>query len=84
MKENDKKINSIIDEYKMSMGGCFFNNNFNEDNKLENNKIDNILKNNIIDINGLLTLYDEQDDYDKRDLFKRVSLAFINLISDKK
>ena len=25
LNENDKRMNSIIDEYKMSMGGCFFN-----------------------------------------------------------
>lgn len=79
MDKDDKKLNSIVDEYKMSMGGCFFNNTpKNEhDSELEILAIENAVGNHLFDTYQLLDVYDELSDVNKRELFRKVIVAYI-------
>ncbi len=77
--EEDKKLNSVIDEYKMSMGGCFFNKAPGKDHdaELEKLAIENALENHLFDTDQLLSIYDELSDFNKRELFRKVVVGFI-------
>jgi len=77
--ENDKRMNSIIDEYKMSMGGSFFNKAPDKDHdvELEILAIENALEKYLFDTDKLLSIYDELSDFNKRELFRKVVVAFI-------
>lgn len=79
MNKDDKKMNSIIDEYKMSMGGSFFNNtpNSGHDDELEMLAVENAVKNHLFDTYQLLSIYDELSDFNKREFFRKVIVAFI-------
>ncbi|HML05057.1 MAG TPA: hypothetical protein VK426_04710 [Methanobacterium sp.] len=79
MDENDKRMNSIIDEYKMSMGGSFFNKAPDKDHdvELEILAIENALEKYLFDTDKLLSIYDELSDFNKRELFRKVVVAFI-------
>jgi hypothetical protein len=84
-KDKEKKLNSIIDEYKMSMGGCFFNNTSkNEhDTELETLAIENVVENHLFDTYQLLSIYDELSEFNKRELFRNVIVAFIKFKFDE-
>jgi len=79
LNEDDKRLNSIIDEYKMSMGGYFFNKAPKKDHDLELEvlAIENALENHLFDTDQLLSIYDELSDFNKRELFRKVVVAFI-------
>lgn len=80
MKKEDIDINSIVDEYKMSMGGSFFSKaHSNDDNKeSEQILIDNLIENHLFDAQKLLTAYDELDAVKRRELFYKVIISFID------
>ena len=80
MNKDDKKLNSIIDEYKMSMGGSFFSKvQLDEDDKeSEQILIDDLIENHLFDAQKLLLAYDELGAGKKRELFYRVVISFIN------
>lgn len=84
--EEDKTIKSIVEEYKMSMGGSFFNNTLNRghDTELEALAIKNALKNHLFDTYKLLSIYDELSDFNKREFFREVIVAFIKFKFDEK
>ena len=71
---------SIVEEYKMSMGGSFFN-NFSKrpekDIELEKSVIENGINNHIFDTHELLSIYDSLSEYNKREFFQKVVVAFI-------
>lgn len=75
----DKDIHSIVEEYKMSMGGSFFNNMSKEDSnlKLEKAVIENGLENHLFDMQELLSIYDKLSEYSKRAFFQKVVLKLI-------
>ena len=79
MNKDDKKLESIIAEYKMSMGGYFFNNESDRehDHELEMGAIENALENHLFDTYQLLSTYDELSDFNKREFFRMVIAAFI-------
>ena len=79
MNENDKRVNSIIDEYKMSMGGSFFNKTPEKDHdvELEILAIENALENHLFDTDQLLSIYDELSDFNKREFFRKIVVTFI-------
>ena len=71
---------SVIEEYKMSMGGSFFN-NFSKrpekDIELEKSVIENGINNHLFDTHELLSIYDSLSEYNKREFFQKVIVAFI-------
>lgn len=79
MDEDDKKLNSIVDEYKMSMGGSFFNKAPGKDHdvELELLAIENALENHLFDTDQLLSIYDELSEFNKREFFRKVVVEFI-------
>jgi hypothetical protein len=79
LNKDDKKLNSIIDEYKMSMGGYFLNNTPNKgyDDELEKLAVENAVENHLFDTYQLLSIYDELSDFNKREFFRKVIVAFI-------
>lgn len=83
-KEN-KDLDIIIDEYKMSMGGCFFNNIPDKEHgvELEELTIENALKEHLFDTYKLLSIYDELSDLNKRELFRKVIIEFIKYKFDE-
>jgi hypothetical protein len=84
MKKDDLDINSIVNEYKMSMGGSFFSKAHPaEDNKQSEHLIvEDVLKNHLFDIQKLLNVYDELSYDKKRELFYRAILSLINLYGE--
>jgi len=84
LKKEDIDVNSIVDEYKMSMGGCFFSKvQPNEDDKEpEQFLIENVIENHLFEANKLLDVYDGLSADKKRELFLKVVISLIN--SNKK
>ena len=80
LNEDDKAIKSVVEEYKMSMGGSFFN-NFSKmpekDLQLENLMIKKGIQNHLFDTHELLSIYDNLSEYNKREFFQKVVVAFI-------
>jgi hypothetical protein len=85
LNKDDKKLNSIIDEYKMSMGGYFLNNTPNKgyDDELEKLAVENAVENHLFDTHQLLSIYDELSDFNKREFFRKVIVAFIKFKFDE-
>ena len=77
LNEDPEKLNSIIEEYKMSMGGCFFNNVNNKNHEFELKVIENTIENHLLDINKLMSIYDNLSDIYKREFFRKVILELI-------
>ncbi|MEL7671132.1 hypothetical protein [Methanobacterium sp.] len=80
MNDDDKTIESMVEEYKMSMGGSFFNNFTKEPEKdieLEELIIKKGIDNHLFDTHELLSIYDNLSEYNKREFFQRVVVAFI-------
>ncbi|OEC87491.1 MULTISPECIES: hypothetical protein [Methanobacterium] len=80
MNDDDKTIESMVEEYKMSMGGSFFNNFTKEPEKdieLEELIIKKGIDNHLFDTHELLSIYDDLSEYNKREFFQRVVVAFI-------
>lgn len=80
MKKENIDINSIVDEYKMSMGGSFFSKAQldEDDNEPEQILIDDLIENHLFDAQKLLLAYDGLGAGKKRELFYRVVISFIN------
>ena len=77
---DDKTIESIVEEYKMSMGGSFFNDftkKPDKDIELEELIIKNGIDNHLFDTHELLSIYDSLSEYNKREFFQKVVVAFI-------
>ncbi len=78
LKEEDKAIKSAVEEYKMSMGGSFFNNvSKNHDVELESLIIEKGIEDHLFDTHTLLSIYDDLSEYNKREFFHKVVVAFI-------
>ena len=80
LNDDDKTIESMVEEYKMSMGGLFFNNFTKEpekDMELEELIIKKGIDNHLFDTYELLSIYDNLSEYNKREFFQRVVVAFI-------
>jgi hypothetical protein len=80
LNDDDKTIESMVEEYKMSMGGLFFNNFTKEpekDMELEELIIKKGIDNHLFDTHELLSIYDNLSEYNKREFFQRVVVAFI-------
>ena len=80
LNDDDKTIESIVEEYKMSMGGSFFNDftkKPDEDTELEELIIKNGIDNHLFDTHELLSIYDNLSEYNKREFFQKVVVAFI-------
>ena len=76
LKDDNEKLNSIIEEYKMSMGGCFFN-NINKNHDIELEVIKNGIENHLYDKYKLLSIYDNLSDINKREFFINVISTLI-------
>ena len=76
--KEDKTMESIIDEYKMSMGGCFFNKTSQMDSNmgLEKLMIESGIENHLFDTYEQLSIYDRLSDGSKREFFQKVVVAF--------
>jgi hypothetical protein len=79
LNKDDKNLELIIDEYKMSMGGYFLKKNLDKehDGELENLAIENAVENHLFDTYQLLSIYDELSDFNKREFFRKVIVEFI-------
>ncbi len=80
LNDDDKTIESIVEEYKMSMGGSFFNDftkKPDKDIELEELIIKNGIDNHLFDTHELLSIYDNLSEYNKREFFQKVVVAFI-------
>jgi hypothetical protein len=80
LNDDDKTIKSMVEEYKMSMGGSFFNNftkKPEKDIELEELIIKNGIDNHLFDTHELLSIYDNLSEYNKREFFQKVVVAFI-------
>lgn len=80
LNDDDKTIESIVEEYKMSMGGSFFNDftkKPDEDTELEELIIKNGIDNHLFDTHELLSIYDNLSEYNKREFFQKVVVEFI-------
>lgn len=80
LNDDDKTIESMVEEYKMSMGGSFFNNFTKEPEKdieMEELIIKKGIDNHLFDTHELLSIYDNLSEYNKREFFQRVVVAFI-------
>lgn len=80
LKKEDIDVNSIVDEYKMSMGGCFFSKvqPDKDDKESEQSLIENVIENHLFEVNKLLDAYDELSADKKRELFFKVVVSLIN------
>lgn len=76
----DEDINSIVEEYKMSMGGSFFSKAEpdKEDNESEQLLVDYAIENYLFDIGKLLMVYEKLPEDKKRELFYKAVLSLIN------
>lgn len=85
MTNGDRNIESIIEEYKMSMGGYFFNKKLEKghEDELEKLAIENAVKNHLFDTYQLLSIYDELSDSNKRKFFRKVIVEFIKFKFDE-
>lgn len=71
-------MESILEEYKMSMGGSFFNSSSkNSEYELELFLIEKTIKNHLFDTHKLLEVYDKVSDRNKREFFKNIIVEFI-------
>ncbi len=80
LNDDDKTIESMVEEYKMSMGGSFFNDFTKKPDKnieLEELIIKKGIDNHLFDTHELLSIYDNLSEYNKREFFQRVVVAFI-------
>jgi len=79
LNEDDKALKLIVDEYKMSMGGSFFNKTPEKNSNLELERLimENGMDNHLFDTHKLLSVYDELSESNKREFFRRVVVAFI-------
>ena len=80
LNDDDKTIESMVEEYKMSMGGSFFNDftkKPDKDIELEELIIKKGIDNHLFDTHELLSIYDNLSEYNKREFFQRVVVAFI-------
>jgi hypothetical protein len=80
LNDDDKTIESMVEEYKMSMGGLFFNNFTKEpekDMELEELIIKKGINDHLFDTHELLSIYDNLSEYNKREFFQKVVVAFI-------
>ncbi|MBI5679800.1 MAG: hypothetical protein HZC47_02760 [Methanobacterium sp.] len=78
MDKENKKMESILDEYKMSMGGSFFNmDSKNPEDEIELLLVENTIKNHLFDTHELLAVYDQVSEGNKRKFFKDVIVEFI-------
>ena len=84
--KDDKIIESILDEYKMSMGGYFFNNTSEENPNAELEKlmIEEGIENHLFDTHELLSIYDKLSECNKREFFQNVVVSFIKFKFDEK
>lgn len=76
----DEDINSIVEEYKMSMGGSFFSKTEpdKDDNESEQLLVDYAIENYLFDIGKLLLVYEKLSEDKKRELFYKAVLSLIN------
>jgi hypothetical protein len=83
---DDKDIERIVNEYKMSMGGSFFSKRSDMDtnDRLEQLIIENVIKDHLFDIQELLLTYDKLSEVNKRELFIKVVIAFTKHEFNKK
>ncbi len=78
LNEEEKDIESIVEEYKMSMGGSFFSNmSKNHDIGLESLIIEKGIENHLFDTHTLLSIYDGLSEHNKREFFHKIVVAFI-------
>ena len=80
LNDDDKTIESMVEEYKMSMGGSFFNDftkKSDENIEVEELIIKKGIDNHLFDTHELLSIYDNLSEYNKREFFQRVVVAFI-------
>ena len=80
LSDDDKTIESVVAEYKMSMGGSFFNDftkKSDKDLELEELIIKKGIDNHLFDTHELLSIYDNLSEYNKREFFQKVVVAFI-------
>ena len=77
LNDENKAINSIIEEYKLSMGGSFFNKIPEKDPEPEKLMIEKGIDNHLFDTHALLSIYDNLSEYNKREFFQKVVVAFI-------
>ncbi len=80
LKKKDIEVDSIVDEYKMSMGGCFFSKiDYNDNNyDLEHELINDVIENHIYNLEKLLHAYDELSSDKKRELFYKALHSLID------
>jgi len=80
LKKDDIDLNSIVEEYKLSMGGSFFSKvQSDEDgNESEQILIDHAVENYLFDVGKLLLVYEKLSEEGKRELFYKVIISFIN------
>ena len=83
LEKDHEKLNSILEEYKMSMGGCFFQNSNDNNQGSELEIINNAVKNHLFDIYELLSIYDSLSDFYKRELFINVFSKLIKLQNEE-
>ena len=95
LNDDDKTIELMVEEYKMSMGGSFFNKFTKEPEKdleleglmfveqsstnrqTEFAMIKNGIDNHLFDTHELMSIYDNLSDYNKREFFQKIVVAFI-------
>jgi len=79
LKKNGIDVDSILDEYKMSMGGCFFSrSDINKsDEQNEQILIDDAVGKHLFDVEKLLIIYDQLSVPKKRELFHSVIIYLI-------
>ncbi|MGB9936553.1 MAG: hypothetical protein ACPK7O_02435 [Methanobacterium sp.] len=84
MGNEDRNMELIIEEYKMSMGG-YFNKTLEKghEDELELLAIENAIENHLFDTHQLLSIYDELSDSNKREFFRKVIVGFIEFKFDK-
>ncbi len=78
--DDEKLIKSMIEEYKLSMGGSFFNDFTKKperDMEMEELIIKKGIDNHLFDTHELLSIYDNLSEYNKREFFQKVVVAFI-------
>ena len=80
LNDEDKLIKSMVDDYKMSMGGSFFNDFTKKPEKnmeMEELIIKKGIDDHLFDTHELLSIYDNLSEYNKREFFQKVVVEFI-------